>query len=158
MLKWLDDHPFGTLGAIFAAIAGIPIVALASLQLAFGQAAPNATGFGGNPWQQVGQHMAAGGGAPVLTGTNCGQAGTVGLTGVIPGASDMSGTIVNGTATSGCVLTFNQAWNSIPTCIIQDATTAADSAGVLVSRTAITFGTIVSGDLLKWICIGQPGG
>lgn len=125
-------------------------------RIAFGQSSPSATGFTGNPWAQVGQHMTAGGNPPVLTGTNCGQAGAT--TGVVAGSTDIAGTIVNGSATSGCVLTFFQPWNVAPFCNIIDRSTPADSAGVVVSRLAITFGTIAANDVLTWICIGQAGG
>lgn len=123
---------------------------------AFGQSSPSAGGFTGNPWAQVGQHMTAGGNPPVLTGTNCGQAGAT--TGVVAGSTDIAGTIVNGSATSGCVLTFFQPWNVAPFCIVQDMSTAADSAGVVVSRLSIALGTIAANDVIKWICIGQAGG
>lgn len=135
----------GTLGLLFGCAA------------AFGQGAPNATGFTGNPWQQVGQHMAAGGNPPVLSGTNCGQAGAP-ATGVQPGSTDMAGTLINGSGGGSCLITFFQPWNNAPTCIVQDVTTPTATVQPIVTRLSFTLTAIVSGDIIRWICIGQAGG
>jgi hypothetical protein len=88
---------------------------------------------------------------PTISGTNCTAVG------VTADSTDFMGSATNGTATTGCKINFGTAFAVAPKCIVQDVTTAGDSGVFTVSTTQISLGTIVSGDVINWICIGTLG-
>jgi hypothetical protein len=88
---------------------------------------------------------------PTITGTNCIAVG------VTADSTDLMGSATNGTATTGCKIHFGTAFAVAPKCIVQDVTTAADSGGFTVNTTDISLGTIVSGDVINWFCMGTLG-
>jgi hypothetical protein len=71
-------------------------------------------------------------------------------------ASDFSGSCT-ATSTAG-VVTFGQAYLVAPVCLVVDNTANAATNAYTVSTTAITLGTITSGHVYNWICIGRNGG
>jgi len=91
-------------------------------------------------------HLVAGGGNPPV-GTTCTMAA---------GSTDSFGACTT-TSTSGAI-TFNVPWITAPNCSVTDSTANAATNAYTVSTTAITLGTVTSGHLLQYICIGKVGG
>lgn len=89
--------------------------------------------------------------APALT--SCGTSPAI--TG-----TDVAGVVTMGTATpTGCVITFNVAYQAAPTCVVNWLATPLASQSYAVSATAITLTqTATSSNKAAYICAAQPGG
>ena len=82
-----------------------------------------------------------GGGSPVARGT------------------DTAGEITMGTSATGCVMTFNQAYNSVPFCAVTWENTPLAVQSYSVSATALTLvQTSTSGNKASFHCIAPLGG
>lgn len=89
--------------------------------------------------------------APALT--SCGTSPAI--TG-----TDTVGTVTMGTGSpTGCVITFNVAYASAPHCVVTWIATPLASQSYATSATAITLTqTGTSSNVVKYICVAQPGG
>jgi hypothetical protein len=89
--------------------------------------------------------------APVLTSCGTGSPTIVG--------TDTAGTITMGTSATGCVLTFNVAYTAAPVCVVTwIATPLASQSYVTAAATITLTQTSTSGNVAKYICVGQAGG
>jgi hypothetical protein len=99
-----------------------------------------------------GRFMPVGSGtAPALT--SCGTSPAI-------VGTDVAGTVTMGTGTpTGCVITFNVAYIAAPHCIVQWIATPLASQSYVTSTTAITLTqTATSSNVVKYMCVAQPGG
>ncbi len=97
-------------------------------------------------------HIASGQSTPPAL-TSCGG-GSPAISG-----SDTAGIVTMGTAATGCVITFNVAYNSPPACIVSWPAQALASQSYAIAPTAITLTqTSTSGNTIVYHCIGQGGG
>jgi hypothetical protein len=99
-----------------------------------------------------GRFMPVGSGtAPALT--SCGTSPAI-------VGTDVAGTVTMGTGTpTGCVITFNVAYIAAPHCIVQWIATPLASQSYTTSTTAITLTqTATSSNVVKYMCVAQPGG
>lgn len=89
--------------------------------------------------------------APALT--VCGTSPTI-------SGSDFAGTVTMGTATpTGCVITFNVAFNAAPHCTVTWRATPLASQSYTVSTSAITTTqSATSSNLLDYTCVAPAGG
>jgi hypothetical protein len=119
----------------------------------------------------------------VCNATACGNGGNGSITDVRPLAAFPAGQYVGGhlnqaaagTTTAGagtmpstagictaaaattCVVTFSQAFQNAPACIVTDQTTAANGAlKALPTTTNLTITTTSSSDTFSYICVGNP--
>lgn len=90
-------------------------------------------------------------GTPALT--SCGT--TPSITG-----TDVAGTVTMGTGTpTGCVITFGTPYATAPHCVVSWIATPLASQSYATSATAITLTqTATSSNVVKYICVAQPGG
>lgn len=131
------------------AIAALAFVYCGSaLHFAYGQSAPSAGGFTGNPLVAQGPHMIAGGPPPVA-GTGCGTGTTV-------FGSDYAGHVLLGTGTSQpCTLTFAQPFNMPPSCVV---TAENFSPSYTRNTLALNLTSLVDSVRVSWICTARGGG
>ena len=88
--------------------------------------------------------------APVLSGCGSGTPSVIG--------TDSGGTVSMGAGATGCVLTFNSAYNSTPFCVVSWRGSVPTGATYDVSPTAITFTQpATSGNKAVYICLAQSG-
>lgn len=89
--------------------------------------------------------------APALT--SCGTSPSI-------SGSDTAGTVTMGTGTpTGCVITFNAAYNTAPHCNVTWRATPLASQSYTVSATAITLTqTATSSNLADYTCVAPAGG
>lgn len=101
-------------------------------------------------WLLGGNSQRTGAVAPALT--------SCGTTPAIAG-NDVAGTITMGTGTpTGCVITFNTAYVSTPTCSV-DSQAQLTSFAYSVTNTAITtVQTGTSSNKVSYVCVAQAGG
>lgn len=80
---------------------------------------------------------------------------------IATGSTDVSGRVTTGTGTpTGCVITFAQAFNAVPSCVVVSQTAyATTTPAYTVSTTAITL-TQAAGDsrIYNYICASMNGG
>ena len=74
---------------------------------------------------------------------------------LVAGSSDSVGGCT--TTSTAMAVTFSRSFGVAPRCVITDLTANAATNAFTVSATAITGGTVTSGHLLQWICVGAPG-
>jgi len=96
------------------------------------------------------KHIAPQGGTPTLT--SCGSDPSI-------SGTDTSGEVTMGTAATGCVITFNIAYNAAPYCVVTWQATPMASQSYVVSPTAITTTqTSTSGNKLNYMCLARATG
>lgn len=74
---------------------------------------------------------------------------------LVAGSSDSVGACT--TTSTAMAVTFARSFGVVPRCVITDLTANAATNAFTVSATAITGGTVTSGHLLQWICVGAVG-
>ena len=121
------------------------------------QVIPNASPTSGNVYATLTQMRAwvLGGksghsGTPVVSSCGTGTGGTI-------VGTDNAFTVTQGTTTTGCVLTFAQAFTVAPTCVAVNQTAPGTSTpAYTVSTTAVTLVTAsTSSEIWNVICVGS---
>lgn len=137
------------LARISAAALALALYVAGCVFAAHAQNAPPATGFTGNPFVALGNHLIVGGNPPSGS-TGCG-------TGFVISGSDTVGSIVLGTGTSQpCTLTFAQAFRTLPVCQVT-AETAIANFGYNATFQALNITALTDSVKLDWDCWGTPG-
>lgn len=126
---------------------------LLSTSLAFAQSTstppsfPNGSVFNGHI-------VSAGSAPPTVGGASCGAPV------LSANATDLAGQF-QAKGTSTCAVTFGTPFAAQPSCVVQDATTPADSGYTFTTSgtkiTGILMGPTATNDLISWICVGLFG-
>ena len=149
MMEWLDDHPLCELGAVAAAIVGIPVIMLMLLYgtiYAFAQSSPQSTQQIGNCQAQRGGQVINACPTPTLSG-GCGTGATV-------SGADAAGRVALGTSTSQpCTINFVQPFTiDAPTCVV-----TGESYTPSYNRKpfGINITSLVDSAIVNWHCVGR---
>jgi len=82
---------------------------------------------------------------------------SAGTTSAGAGTMTATGGICTASAATTCVVTFSQAFQAAPACVVTDQTTTANGAlKALPTTTNLTITTASSSDTFSYFCIGNP--
>lgn len=130
----------------FGLLIGLLSVAFAqSVQLRPGDQGPITFDTVGNT--KILNHLLGATPTPALSSCGGGTATIVG--------TDTAGTVVTGTATTSCVITFKTAYGVAPACVVSPASGVLAAFSYVVTTASITVTqTSTAGNTIQYICVG----